>query len=1540
MDEARYFYYSNLAKYSLTNNYFLIILIIIEMYPILIDFMEAPFILKNYYNMITNSYTKTLIEPLNHIKKINIYELFRDLRREDKLYPTYILIPILSLIFIYIIFFIIFSIIDKNIKKSGIISNNSFGIYFKIILVNLYDHIFFRTASIYIYEVIISYLVRSKNYIILCITISMFSITLYLNIQYFNTFRLNIKYDLDYKYVYDGKFMFYADYFSLILKMSICFAHNVESDSLISFFIIFEFIISICSVFKFLGSNCFNLVNCTKGMLFMYFILLFLLNLIFPSIAEDNSLFYFYLILTFLTSIITTFYIRYRKMIKVIRSPVTPENNLLTQEKFELLCEYYQHSNFNYLLNQICFAVKIKTSDENLPLIQNTNIMKKKTLTNGVKSMKDNNTLLHLFLNFISNKFKEDSENVLLDKDVNLFYYIICKIYLELMTNQQNNFFLLFETRNILLRLKKTNLILYYDLNFFYELLCEQYSLQNNVNFLIYNDSFYKLYDSIKIFISEYQNFINKRNFLKTKNFINMGKVVSEFFSTTKKNFEILSSSSYKDDYQRILFRIILEGLLNLGITRDPTSMILINEEISIYEEMLDKQYHSEKHLKIIVDLKQMKSRIIKIGKELNLLWDKNIDSMFPSQFIHIAKKQFYYDYDTQIQNIGNQVFKFFIWDNDENLKQFLYVYKIYPKIKEDIAYLDGYFQLGNEPLLITEKDLSSNQENIILTSKALQNCLYINQYFIDTLEKFQYNINLNSFISSSQNCDFHLKAYSKYLNNVSNKLLNMCRKEELEILSPIIEEIKKLGYKNLNHITYQFINFFSITDDDISFQKEYKIYTLRQVKNKKAIKDQSATKLDWDFDYLNWITTQNMVSSVINGFDSNSVSSIQKGLNILAYGLNNKKRNNSEKQQNNNNLIIIIFNLLVIFLAIVALVYENYLNNTLLEEISFYKSVYSFNRLILNTMFGYYSFLCYVKNNGEKCLHEMIHYLNDIGLPELYTFNQYEHELKISYLSERFKGLKDKVANSEDEEIRNFLTFKKGEIHLIYENNILKNEKTSNESFSYLMESFINKLLVTSNSDDFQSANIYPIIVDENFQPINLINNDDLEELGNTQIYIYEIMISYLDYSNFFYGLQKSIEKKINKQIKGNKSNLITFIFFLIFSNILIVGICFYFFKKFKIIVNNKLQSLEILLKNEENIKVINKKIQIISIIFKFYKQNPIKLIKKLGEKMRMKNNKKKEINNNSFSNIKKEKEDYEIKMIKEKIYDLSFIINPFFLILTILIIIYAIYSFIFLEISNNSFSQLFNICQIIEISSYSCLQYSLELGIIQLYQFVKIPEKTLYNTLWAFYNNKTNEEGNNAFVDLLNIIQDTMQKEKSLKELESSIDSTDKIISLECSTLYSNIKDERFSIIFKEHNEFDYEHLLIQYCNTIPSLKYKNEDLLLEDLTYSMMKLLLINYNNKNNIPYYIPSELFSVTLKFLELYRPLKLYLGDYYFRVLDSQTDSHFNILLIFLLGNIILEVVYFLIIKIKIIDKIEAVDKNLDKILLMIKCVNF
>ena len=84
-----------------------------------------------------------------------------------------------------------------------------------------------------------------------------------------------------------------------------------------------------------------------------------------------------------------------------------------------------------------------------------------------------------------------------------------------------------------------------------------------------------------------------------------------------------------------------------------------------------------------------------------------------------------------------------------------------------------------------------------------------------------------------------------------------------------------------------------------------------------------------------------------------------------------------------------------------------------------------------------------------------------------------------------------------------------------------------------------------------------------------------------------------------------------------------------------------------------------------------------------------------------------------------------------------------------------------------------------------------------------------------------------------------------------------------MDCSTIFSEMNDHRFSVIFKEHSEIDYEQILINYCNTVGVLKYKSEDLFIEDLTYSMMKLLVMNYNNKNNIPNYNISELYSVMI-----------------------------------------------------------------------------
>ena len=55
MDDAKFLYFTTLIKYSITNKPFIIIIKIIEIFPILIDFMTNPIRIKNYFKGIENS---------------------------------------------------------------------------------------------------------------------------------------------------------------------------------------------------------------------------------------------------------------------------------------------------------------------------------------------------------------------------------------------------------------------------------------------------------------------------------------------------------------------------------------------------------------------------------------------------------------------------------------------------------------------------------------------------------------------------------------------------------------------------------------------------------------------------------------------------------------------------------------------------------------------------------------------------------------------------------------------------------------------------------------------------------------------------------------------------------------------------------------------------------------------------------------------------------------------------------------------------------------------------------------------------------------------------------------------------------------------------------------------------------------------------------------------------------------------------------------------------------------------------------------------
>ena len=211
-------------------------------------------------------------------------------------------------------------------------------------------------------------------------------------------------------------------------------------------------------------------------------------------------------------------------------------------------------------------------------------------------------------------------------------------------------------------------------------------------------------------------------------------------------------------------------------------------------------------------------------------------------------------------------------------------------------------------------------------------------------------------------------------------------------------------------------------------------------------------------------------------------------------------------------------------------------------------------------------------------------------------------------------------------------------------------------------------------------------------------------------------MMISYLDYSNHFFMLQKEIEKNSDKQLKFNKISLIIFIIGLIFSNILIMTSCLILLRIFQSNIEKKIIVMKRLLKKQNNIDKLIERINLVKDLIKFYSKPPMETITKLSINMKKQDKKKNKSNLSNNKEINKDENDL-------KGYSLFFILKKFLILLIILNSIYILYSLIFVKVSNDSFSLLQNVMTIIYNSAYGEDLTYMMIGIAQLLQYISIP-------------------------------------------------------------------------------------------------------------------------------------------------------------------------------------------------------------------------
>ena len=692
-----------------------------------------------------------------------------------------------------------------------------------------------------------------------------------------------------------------------------------------------------------------------------------------------------------------------------------------------------------------------------------------------------------------------------------------------------------------------------------------------------------------------------------------------------KKSYEKLLETSSKNDYQKILFRIIFETLLNKGISKSKS--LLIEEDFSIYEEILEKQYN-EKVLKLQINLKNKKNKIIKVGRDLNIYWNKNFEELLPLEFRKTGLDKFYNEEDNKS---SIQKFHYIILNNNNDLKQFVYQYSIYPSLKDDFLYVDGTYKLGKDNLIVTKKNSNSNREIIYKISDSLEKILFINSNCINILNKYNIFLIINDFVNDVKYYIYDLSNFCKYLIEKINSIKYLCSPDDEKILKNTKESLQRIKILK-EHNLFQFIYLFSIFEKD----NEKRFYKIKEYTNKKGGKiKKKKTTVNWklkDEDIENSIEKQKQVLSSNNrskqfesSFNSQiSVNTFISSLNVLSIKHKNKKNQLQQKRK----YYMILFNCFIILMSIFCLIFENYVNQRLKGKYIVYMDVFIFNRFILNLMTSYISLLK-ICNESLNCHHYFIEYFNEHPtFSDLDEFIYSELLIKMEEIAGTYNNVKKRIEHSKEKNIQNYFKTYKQEVYLTYSNGEFKVNKLSFQKVDYLMKTFINKIIMTT-SYNITKVNIFRFIVNEDFSEIKILKGNNIINFKEIEIYVYDILIFYLDYTNFFYNLQILVEDKSKVQLEYNRMTSYFFIFSLLISNIFIFIACLIILRLFKFNVAERIFKIEIFLSQPKNTEKLIQNMKILNDLIRFYYKPPMDLISELikNEKTEIKKKKVKRI-------------------------------------------------------------------------------------------------------------------------------------------------------------------------------------------------------------------------------------------------------------------------------------------------------------------------
>lgn len=230
-----------------------------------------------------------------------------------------------------------------------------------------------------------------------------------------------------------------------------------------------------------------------------------------------------------------------------------------------------------------------------------------------------------------------------------------------------------------------------------------------------------------------------------------------------------------------------------------------------------------------------------------------------------------------------------------------------------------------------------------------------------------------------------------------------------------------------------------------------------------------------------------------------------------------------------------------------------------------------------------------------------------------------------------------------------------------------------------------------------------------------------------------------------------------------------------------------------------------------------------------------------------------------------------------------------------------------------------------------------------IGLIQIMSLTNQTDHQLHEYFNDQDSSEYQSEGFVkerleESLSLIFEIYQMEKKYNLFDSLSD----VLTIQCASIYNNFKDSMITSVVEQYPNSDYELMFSRYCFSLSTLsKYNDDKLTMTVIAYQNQKLLDFftdqtyeTYAKINN-----NELLYTVYIELLIMIRPIRGYIfRNCLQKNVDSITNDYLVYIIIFLVVNFLFEIVFFIMIKFSIIDKIIRYSKEILLVVKAFHCV--